>query len=687
MITSQLLHPASIVVVGASNNVHKPGGAILKNLLSGGYAGELRAVNPKETEVQGLAAFADVKELPDTDLAILAIPAVLCPDVVEVLAAEKQVKAFIILSAGFGEETPEGAALEDRILETVNRYGASLIGPNCIGFMNSWHHSVFSQPIPQLHPQGVDLISSSGATAVFILESAVTKGLQFNSVWSVGNAKQIGVEDVLQYMDEQFNPETDSRIKLLYIESIGDPDRLLFHASSLIKKGCKIAAIKAGSSESGSRAASSHTGAIASSDSAVEALFRKAGIVRCYSREELTTVGCIFTLPELKGKNFAIITHAGGPGVMLTDALSKGGLNVPKLEGPVAEELKSKLFPGAAVGNPIDILATGTPEHLRLCLEYCEEKFDNIDAVMAIFGTPGLVTMFEMYDVLHEKMQTCRKPIFPILPSVNTAGAEVAAFLAKGHVNFADEVTLGTALSRIMNAPRPANNEIELFGVDVPRIRRIIDSISEDGYIAPHYVQALLRSAGIPVVEEFVSDRKEEVLAFARRVGFPVVAKVVGPVHKSDVGGVVLNIKGEQHLALEFDRMMQIPAAHSIMVQPMLKGTELFIGAKYEEKFGHVVLCGLGGIFVEVLKDVSSGLAPLSYEEAYSMIHSLRAYKIIKGTRGQKGVNEDKFAEIIVRLSTLLRFATEIKELDLNPLLATEKQVIAVDARIRIEKT
>ena len=241
-------------------------------------------------------------------------------------------------------------------------------------------------------------------------------------------------------------------------------------------------------------------------------------------------------------------------------------------------------------------------------------------------------------------------------------------------------------MSRIINAPKPAVPEIELFGVDVPRIRRIIDSIPQNGYIEPHYVQALLHSAGIPVVEEFVSGNKDEILAFARRCGFPVVAKVVGPVHKSDVGGVVLNIKGEQHLAFEFDRMMQIPEARAIMVQPMLKGTELFIGAKYEEKFGHVVLCGLGGIFVEVLKDVSSGLAPLSYEEAYSMIHSLRAYKIIQGTRGQKGVNEDKFAEIIVRLSTLLRFATEIKEMDINPLLATEKEVVAVDARIRIEK-
>ena len=685
MINQQLLHPDSIIVVGASNNVHKPGGALLRNLLNGKYAGMLYAVNPKETEVQGVHAYPSVQEVPTADLAVLAIPAAACPDAVDVLAG-KGVKAFIILSAGFGEETREGALLEERILHTVNEHEAALIGPNCIGLLTTSHHSVFSQPIPQLHPQGVDLISSSGATAVFILESAVTKGLQFNSVWSVGNATQIGVEDVLQYLDEHFDPERDSRIKLLYIESIGDPDRLLFHASSLIRKGCRIAAIKAGSSESGSRAASSHTGAIASSDSAVEALFRKAGIVRCFSREELTTVGCIFTLPELKGRNFAIVTHAGGPGVMLTDALSKGGLNVPKLEGPLVDELKAKLYPGAAVGNPIDILATGTPEHLALCLDYCEEKLDNIDAVLAIFGTPGLVTMYKMYDVLHEKMQHCRKPIFPILPSVNTAGAEVADFLAKGHVNFADEVTLGTALSRVLNAPRPANNEIELFGVDVPRIRRIIDSIQEDGYIPPYQVQALLRSAGIPVVEEFVSVKKDEVLAFARRMGFPVVAKVVGPVHKSDVGGVVLNIKTEQHLALEFDRMMQIPGATAVMVQPMLKGTELFIGAKYEERFGHVVLCGLGGIFVEVLKDVSSGLAPLSYEEAYSMIRSLRAYKIIKGTRGQKGVNEDKFAEIIVRLSTLLRFATEIKEMDINPLLATEKNVIAVDARIRIEK-
>ncbi len=686
MINRQLLAPESIVVIGGSNNIHKPGGAVVRNLITGGYQGTLRVVNPKEDEVQGIKVFHDVKELPPTELAVIVIPARMCPATVRVLAAEKEVRAFIIISAGFGEETPAGAALEKEILDICEQYGAALIGPNCIGLLNAWHHSVFTKPIPHLNPRGVDFISGSGATAVFILESAVIKGLQFNSVWSIGNGKQIGIEDVLQYMDEHFDPENDSKVKLLYIENISNPDKLLFHASSLIRKGCRIAAIKAGSSESGSRAASSHTGAIASSDSAVEALFLKAGIVRCYSREELTTVGCIFTLPPIQGKRFAIVTHAGGPGVMLTDALSKGGLEVPPLDPTIGEELKALLSPGASVSNPIDILATGNPTHLATAIDFCENRFDNIDAIMVIFGTPGLVQLYETYDVLHEKILSCKKPVFPILPSLHTAGPEVDEFLKKGHVNFSDEVTLATALTQVMRTPSPAPPEIELFGVDVPRIRDIISGIHESGYISPELVHELLGCAQIPMVPEMVSADVEQLVAFADRIGYPVVAKVVGPIHKSDVGGVTLDIKSAKHLRLEFERMMAIEGATGVMVQRMLHGTELFVGAKYEPRFGHIVLCGLGGIFVEVLRDVRSGLAPLSYGEAYSMIRSLRAYKIIQGTRGQAGINQAKFAEVIVRLSTLLRFATEIKEMDINPLLADENGVTAVDARIYIEK-
>ena len=698
MINEQLLQPKSIVVIGGSNNVHKPGGSIVRNLIDGDYQGELRIVNPKEDTIQGIKAFHDVKDIPQTDLAILVVAAKYCPDYVDYLCAEKGVRAFVIISAGFGEETKAGAALEQHILDTCERYGAALIGPNCIGLLNRHHHSVFTLPIPKLDPNGADFISGSGATAVFILESAVVKGLQFNSVWSIGNGKQIGIEDVLQYMDEHFNPETDSKVKLLYIENISNPDKLLYYASRLIQKGCRIAAIKSGSSESGSRAASSHTGAIASSDAAVEALFRKAGIVRCFSREELTTTGCIFMVtshlktPLSSLNNFAIVTHAGGPGVMLTDALSKGGLNVPKREGSMADELKAQLFPGSSVANPIDFLATGTPAQLGTIIDYCEHKLDQIDAIAVIYGTPGLTQLYEAYSILDQKIRECKKPIFPILPSMVTAGPEVADFLAKGHVNFSDEVTLASTLSQIMRTPQPATHEVELYGVNISQLHSILFREigrlkfegKDSGWLAPNAVRDILTCAGIQMVPEKVSHSKEELTDFAARIGYPVVAKVVGPIHKSDVGGVALNIRTAEHLALEFDRMMQIEGATDVMVQKMLKGTELFIGAKYEERFGHVVLCGLGGIFVEVLKDVSSGLAPLTYPEAYSMIHSLRGYKIIKGTRGQKGVNEQKYAEIIVRLSTLLRFATEIKEIDINPLLADEHSVTAVDARIRI---
>jgi len=686
MINQGLINPQSIIVVGASNNVHKPGGRLMRNLLDGKYKGILYAVNAKETDVQGIRSYPSVHDVPEADLAIIAIPAPSCPEVIEVLAKEKNVKAFILVSAGFGEETKEGGVLEDQILKTVNDAGASLIGPNCIGVMNVNYHGVFTRPVPEFHPEGVDFISSSGGTALFIMESALTKGLRFASVWTVGNSKQIGVEDVLEHMDRTFDPVLDSKIKMLYIEQIKNPDKLLFHASSLIRKGCRIAAIKAGSTESGKRAASSHTGAIANSDSAVEALFRKAGIVRCFSREELTTVASIFTLKEVKGKNCAIITHAGGPAVMLADALSKGRLNVPSLEGKLANELKSKLYPGAAVGNPIDIVGTGTPEHLATAIDFCEHKFEEIDLMMVIFGNPGLVKVYDAYEVLHKKMEECEKPIFPILPSIVTAGPETKSFVKKGHVNFSDEVTLGTALSRVINTPRPAGTDIQLYGVNVPEVRKIIDSLPQSGYLNPDQVRLLLSAANIPMVEEVASDNKEELLTFAKRVGYPVVAKVVGPVHKSDIGGVALNIRGEEHLLFEIERMMQLPDVKGILVQPMLKGQELFLGATYEERFGHVVLCGLGGIFVEVLKDVSYGLAPLSYEETFSMIRSLRGYALIKGTRGQKGIDEQQYADIIVRLSTLLRFAKEIKEMDINPLLGTDKGLFAVDARIRIEK-
>ncbi|MFW5721090.1 MAG: acetate--CoA ligase family protein, partial [Bacteroidota bacterium] len=449
MITQQLLDPQSIVVVSGSDNTQKPGGKVLQNLIDGNFKGELYVVNPKEDEVQGKKSYKNPNDLPQVDLAILAIAAKFCPDTIRLLAEQKNTKAFIILSAGFSEENEEGAKLEEEVVEIINKNNACLIGPNCIGVLNQNYNGVFTTPIPTLDPQGVDFISGSGATAVFIMESGVPKGLKFSSVFSVGNSAQIGVEEVLKYMDETFDPQKSSKVKLLYVESIDKTEMLLKHASSLIRKGCKIAAIKSGGSEAGSRAASSHTGALASSDVAVDALFRKAGIVRCHGREELATVASIFMHPEMKGKNIVIITHAGGPAVMLTDALSNNRLEIPTIEGPKADALLEKLYPGSSVANPIDFLATGNAEQLGHIIDACENDFDHIDAMAVIFGSPGLFPVYDVYDLLDEKMKTCKKPIYPILPSVINVKDEIDAFIAKGRVNFPDEVIFGNALAKV----------------------------------------------------------------------------------------------------------------------------------------------------------------------------------------------------------------------------------------------
>lgn len=687
MINDQLFYPDRIVVVGGSNNIEKPGGKIIKNLLDTNFKGELMVVNPKSELVQGLVSYQRVEDVPGADLAILAIPAAYCPQAMKVLAEEKNIRAFIVISAGFSEEGAKGEALEKALVEIADANEACLIGPNCIGVLAPKHASVFTTPVPSLSQAGVDFISGSGATAVFIMESAIPKGLQFHSVISVGNSAQHGIEDVLAYLDETFDPAESSKIKLLYIENISNPDRLLFHARSLIRKGCRIAAIKAGSSEAGSRAASSHTGAMASSDLAVEALFRKAGIVRCYGREELTTVACIFSLKLLQGRNIAIITHAGGPAVMLTDALEDGGLHIPPIPDSAAKEkLKQQLFPGSSVENPIDFLATGNAEQLESIIDACENDFDNIDAMAVIYGSPGLFPVREVYNTLDKKMKTCRKPIYPILPSVVNVQEDVAYFISHGNVNFPDEVLLGRALTKVYQTPPPSPPSEFLKEVDVEAVRKIIDH-TRDGYQPPEVVQLLLKTAGIPVARELEVKTEEEAVQAASKLGFPLVMKVIGPLHKSDVGGVSLNIKSLETVRSELRRLMKIEGCTSVLMAEMLSGTELFIGAKYEPTFGHIMLCGLGGIFVEALRDVTSGLAPLSMDEAMSMIKNLRARRILDGFRGTEAVSKRVYAELLVRLSGMLRFATEIREMDINPLLAKGDSIVAVDARIRIEHT
>ncbi|SDL59820.1 acetyltransferase [Salinimicrobium catena] len=685
MLHSKLIRPESIVVVGGSDNIHSPGGRVLKNLIDHHFQGKLLVINPKKDVVQGITSYRDINDIPETDLAIIAIAAKYVPEAVKVLTQSKNTKGFIIFSAGFSEKDESGARLEKEVAGMIREAGGSLLGPNNIGLINKHYTGVFTTPIPRLDEKGVDFISGSGATAVFIIEAAKSMGLTFSSIYTVGNSAQIGVEEILEFLDHSFDLQKSSKVKLLYIESIKDPLKFLKHTSSLIRKGCKIAAIKAGSSEEGNRAASSHTGAIANSDVFVDTLFKKAGIIRCYGRNELITVAGILQQKESEGKNIAIITHAGGPAVMLTDVLSKNGLKIPQLKGKESEILLSQLFDGSSVSNPIDFLATGNAQQLEAIIEFCENS-PEIDAMTVIFGSPGLTTVEDVYEVLDQKIRISKKPIYAVLPSVVNVKGEIDNFIKKGNIAFPDEVLFGSALAKVYNHTLLSQKTGDFDIGPSEEIRELINSHPE-GYMPTEAAVRLLKLAGIKFATPHQVTSEAGLNKIMKSITFPVVLKVEGPLHKSDVGGVILNVSSQTELFDSFHKLMQIEGAVSVMIQPMINGKELFIGAKKEGNYPHVILCGLGGIFVEVLKDISTSMIPVSEEEALKMINDLKAYPILKGVRGQKGINIPAFADAIVKLSDLLMTVPEIAELDLNPLMATENDLIAVDVRIRLEKT
>lgn len=683
MINRQLIHPESIAVIGASEDAQKPGGKVLRNLVSGNYQGSLYGVNPKGYPIDGVEVFQKVEDLPPVELAILSIPAAYCLHTVRVLL-EKGTSAFILFSAGFGEAGAEGKALEKELVDLIHQYNACLIGPNCIGVIHEYYKGVFTTPIPEYHADGCELISSSGATAVFIMEAALSTGLRFSNVFSIGNGSDNGIEEVLEYLDKSYVEGVSPKVKLLYLESIRNPFKFLKHASSLIQKGCKIAAIKSGHSEAGSRAATSHTGAMSSSDTVVRALFRKAGVVYCSGRAELISVGCIFQSKALQGQNIAIVTHAGGSAVMLTDSLSSRGLQVPPITGKDADELLTKLHTGSSVANPIDFLATGTAEQMGMIIDFCEQRKD-IDGIIVVFGSPGLFNVRKAYQVLDEKMQICTKPIYPVLPSLVNAKEEIEAFIAKGHVNFPDEVVLGTALPHVHFCKPPVSSHSKLAEMEDASIRMIINQAS-DGYLPTETARELLQAAGISMAMErecFTACDLDEAM---QTLQFPLAMKVIGPIHKTEVKGVTLHINSADFLRSEFERMSKIPQSRGVLLQEMVEGEELFVGAVREGDFGHLVVCGLGGIHVEILKDLAFGLAPLTKDEALEMVHSLKGLPVLRGYRNFPGIDMDHFVDAIVRVASLVHIAPEIAELDINPFKATKAYVKAVDLRIRIQK-
>ena len=678
-----LFRPRSIAVIGASGDPLKPGGRVFKNILDHGYQGILRPVNPKATEIMGIAVCPSIAALPEIpDLAIVAIPAAMVLAAVTELA-DRGTGATIVLTSGFGEKDAAGKAVEAKMKAIADGAGMALIGPNCSGFLTGAYKGKFAGIVPKLTGGAVDFISGSGATVDYVMECAEGRGLSFGTVLNLGNSAQMGVEDLLRLYDENYGPEC-ARILLLYMEAVKKPGMLLRHARSLAKKGCRLVGIKSGATSAGSRAAASHTGAMASSDTAVQALFDKAGIIRVDGRAALVDVACILRAAGGKplGKRVAIVTDAGGPGVMLTDELARGGLQLPPLSESSRAELTKILPPESSIVNPIDALPSRTAEQITAIVKIlAEHERGNLDAIAVLTGDSGLSDNGAIYRAIGLAMEHSPIPVLPVLSSLTSCRDKIDAFTQGGHVYFPDEVALGRALGIVANQVVPAEDDLDWpVGYNRQAIQRILADSS--GVLSPDAVRQILIATGFTVPEQLEAVGEEQVISACRKLGFPLAMKVVGPLHKTDVGGVHLGIESESEALAAWGSLMAIPEAHGVLLQPMIDGLEVILGASREGDFGHLIMFGLGGIHTEVLKDVRFALAPLSAAEAGRLIDGIRGRALLDGVRGGPGMDTTLLADLLVRLGRLVADFPEIGEIDINPVKGSGDRLLAVDARI-----
>jgi acyl-CoA synthetase (NDP forming) len=680
-----LFDPRSIAVIGASNDELKPGGRVTKNIKIHGYAGDLWAVNPNTTDIFGLPTFAAIDDLPHgPDLAIVAIPSRFALEAIEALAA-KGTGAVIVLTAGFGEKDEAGKEIERRMVAIAQKAGMALIGPNCSGFLTNTYKGKFAGIVPDLPGKAVDFISGSGATVDYVMESATRRGLSFGIVINLGNSIQMGVEDLLELYDQNYGPE-HARILMLYMESIRKPAKLLRHARSLVNKGCALVGIKSGATDAGARAAASHTGAMANSDTAVEALFAKAGIIRVTSKAALINVACVLACAKghLNGKRACIITDAGGPGVMLSDELYRQGLELPALTEKTRQRLAEVLPREASLANPIDALPSRTAQQIKAIFEILgQEERERIDVIAILTGDSGMSDNASIYQEVVAAMETCAIPVIPVLSSVVTSREKIRRFCSQGKVYFQDEVPLGDALGRVARWRRPEEESGAPEGYQRGAIEAALSGCS--GALSPDTVATVLTSAGFRLPPQTEVFDRESLAAACAALGFPLAMKVIGPLHKTDVGGVKLGIADLVEALQAWDAMQCIPEARGVLLQPMIGGLEVILGASREADFGHLIMFGLGGIYAEALKDVAFGLAPIATGESRDMVRRLRSYALLEGVRGESGIDIDLLCDHIRRLGCLVTDFPRIREMDLNPLKGTRDSLYAVDARIILD--
>ena len=689
----KLFKPNSIAIVGASTKELSIGNVITKNLQKFEYKGPIYPINPKSEEVRGLKAYPTIFDVPEEiDLAHIVIPPKFVPQAVED-CGKKGVKFVIINTAGFKEMGPEGEVLEKDFLARAKNYGLRIFGPNCQGIINTdpeikaYCDFTFTYP----EPGYISIVAQSGGVGAVIMQNLYDLDVGMRMYASNGNASDISIPEIMRYWGD----DEGTRVILLYVESLSNPKEFMRIARQVTEKK-PILAMSAGRTKEGARAATSHTGGLAGGMT-TELIFEKTGILSFRDTEELCQAAIAFaTQPIPGGKRVGMITNTGGPAIVATDALVSNGLEIPPISDKAKETLKGTLFASASISNPIDVVATAGAKQFRSALDVMMEE-EQIDSVYINFVTPPFVDCDSVAREFAEVNKQKKKPMVCNYMTDKPQWKETTRILKEGGIpcyNFPE--TAARALAALTRhheiRTREIGDVVEFNEIDKERAGHILQKAKEAGgeNLSAGEVYELLTIYGIPVAKWRTAENAAEAEKAAEAIGFPVVVKVDSEAidHKTDVGGVIVNLTNAGAVRSAtgmLNKTLGTKGALKFFVQRYMPGgRELIIGAKAEKGLGHLIMFGLGGIHVEIFKDVVFKISPVTTAEAQEMLTSIKAAAVIKGARGRRGVNQKKVKEVIQRLSQLVTDFPMIEEMDLNPLIAHEDWVSVVDARIRI---
>lgn len=690
-----LLKPQRIAVIGASENRGKVGHEIFANLVKGGFEGELVPVNYKADTILGYKCYPSIRDYPqEVDLCVISIPTPLVMEAVkDSLAAGA--RSICVITAGFKETGPEGAAVEEKLASLCDAAGVRLLGPNCLGLINSHHkmNATFGSHMPQ--EGGISVISQSGALCTAILDWAAGRHMGLAKMISMGNKADLSETDFLKALGD--DPET--RVIAGYLESINDGNSFMKAAQATAQKK-PVAILKVGVTDAGGKAASSHTGSLAGADIAYGAAFKRSGIIRADSFEELFDYATALDMQPLpRGRRVAIITNAGGPGIMAADAAELAGLVVQPLEGAAAAALREKLPVAASVANPIDVLGDADPQRYVDAVEAAQND-DSVDAVIVILTPQAMTNPTETARAII----ACAGGRKPVLASF-MGGADVMPgrdeLVAAGLPDYPSPERAVAALKAMVTysewLQRPPR-VLTRFAVNRRRVERIVKRNQRAGTLQLSELESkeILTAYGFQVPIGRLATTTAEALAAAERTGYPVAMKIASPdiIHKSDIGGVKLNLNTPEEIVDAFDLMMlriprQVPEAviNGVYLEAMCRaGREVILGMTRDPQFGPMLMFGLGGIFVEVMKDVTFHIAPITAAEAMQMLESTKSFALLKGVRGQSSVDLDAIAIALQRISQLVTDFPQIVEMDINPYMVGEvgNDSVAADAVIKL---